>query len=131
MVGNIPKMWSLIELSFCPRLFILLIHWPLGFYHTHKNTWRKFLAYLEGILYSWILMWLMPFAQVWTWLYKCSKGGLVIPKKKLTFFCNFIEFSMSKTTQIQYLSHLRFKNLQITFIKSYSWSIFQKYQEHT
>jgi hypothetical protein len=102
-----------------------------GLYHTHKTLGRKFLAYLEGILYSWILMWLLPNPQVWTWLYKCSKCGLVIQKKNKRFFVILLNFQCQKLLKTQYLSHLRSKNIQITFIKFYSLSIFSKYQEHT
>jgi hypothetical protein len=38
---------------------------------------------------------------------------------------------MTKLFKIQYLSHIRSKNFQIAFTKSYSMIAFQEYEERT
>jgi hypothetical protein len=43
---------------------------------------------------------------------------------RIIFFCNLIEFLINQSLKIQYLLHLRSKNFQITFIKSYSPRLF-------
>jgi hypothetical protein len=46
-------------------------------------------------------------------------------------FGNLIEFLINNVLKFQYLSQLRSKKIQITFIKSYLLRAFQQYQGHT
>jgi hypothetical protein len=66
----------------------------------------------------------------------CAIGPSVklIPNKLFLskpFFIIKLKFQWQKLFKIQYLSHIRSKNFQITFTKSYSMMAFQDYLERT
>jgi len=52
----------------------------------------------------------------------------IFPSKII--FCNLIEFLMTKTTQNSISPHLRFRNFQITSLKSYLMRLFQQYSAY-
>ncbi len=79
------------------------------------------------------LIWIRLLAQVWTWLYNCSKCEHGFNNRMQlwnTILIFLINFQWWKSFKIQSLPHLRFKNYKINSKKSHSsismWQIIQK-----